>query len=544
MLFINKIENPEEFLQKVLTLEDDVFHKNANFSAQLMYEAKSKLKDRTIIDQFLQQLWNISFLKRHSNTVCFRFEQLFENITYTEILKSINLLGGVEFFERQLKQLNINLYDMLFLAYAVVDRTLIPLLVEQHDKYIISEEQGSEDVHFEHSLTLIYISQWVDLDTIPLLKQIYQKTKRRGARELAIENIIKSGGIHGVNLLSEIFEGEADIEIRIIIAEGVGKLGNRENALGLFKRLLVGITDSYRKGIIGINMLGFGDDAAVQIILEAFEELNDVILSESLLHKIEYQLEPGVATSLFEVLREREINSEVKVEIDNLLGGWKDVQFNQAVRQLSGSPEEVEVEAFRNRTKGLLTLVSWDRRHIRFLMKLTKEEERNGIVRCDIYKIIAGMGDESTIPFFEERFKKEEYFGERVVLAEILGNFKGKNIIGSLMEWWEKEKTIIGRCIVAHMIDRWSSAEEAVLLLKKYYNTKCDEYRRKSRRCEEMENMIAKIVTGFSSTGLSNVPRFIYSIVRESNIRVFEDNKGLWNVKETPKRYKFINLVQ
>jgi hypothetical protein len=59
-----------------------------------------------------------------------------------------------------------------------------------------------------------------------------------------------------------------------------------------------------------------------------------------------------------------------------------------------------------------------------------------------------------------------------------------------------------------------------------------------------MEDMVAKIVIGAGSTGLSNVPKFIYSILRENNMRVFEDKRGLWNVKETPKRYKFINLGQ
>ena len=413
--FIGLIDEPAVFIKQLMALENDIFRRTMFILSDLVCEVKDKLCGRGILSDFI---WKLYYIWNSINVYDFWVRR--------EAEQCIGCLLGSEDYRRVLDVIDygrIKYKKILGEAISNIENGTNNLhclkkafknepdtdYVETFGKIIADRENKKVATNFfkniysksnrvdKREIILYFLNKIRAVDSIPFLMEKLKEEHDPILRKKIIDCICKLNGKKNIKFLKDTFENEKDLDVKIFIADRIGRIAKDYFAIEYYDLLYKkNIPLQLRKEIVTL-VCQINPNKSI-ILLKKFLKIEDDIKhKQQISHWIGKIGDQAFSISYSMKLYNQTDDRNVKIDIQNMFG-W-----------------------FRAKTT------------IPFLKKRLKVET-DFYTKKIIIRSIGNIEGSDSIPFFRALFKKEKDFGICLIIANEIGRQGNKKLAADYLE--------------------------------------------------------------------------------------------------------------
>jgi hypothetical protein len=248
--FIRELQNPDEFINCLLNLNENLVHSNLMLSADLAFEVKDKLKENFLTERLLKPLIGIL----ESSTP-------FSESNKFELWRAIGMLGETNYLKN------------IFISEIKKRRSLEAKLSE---------------------------------------KELAESDRRMRIRAMLVENIALSKDTSTISCLKEILDMETDGEVRYNIAEGLCILGESDYIISYLFQLFEDEIDKKNKIVDLYTIETFGDYRVIVRLRKLYKSETDIEFKLRLIRSIAWLGGKGTTKMLDDLFYSHEFGASIQ----------------------------------------------------------------------------------------------------------------------------------------------------------------------------------------------------------------------------------------
>ena len=582
LLFASIIENPDDFLDRVLRLRDDLFYNNLFFLCHAVNELKNKLPNKDTMERLLHRLLELwqspdEFVYEIKEKIlkCFGLLsaiqiliELFQSEKYWRIrLKIADIIASIEdqaamaFLERYFNS-DTHLLVQFPIEDHVNNRKLKQLIssifVDLYEKEIdpeirrryiapIGKLGDSTTVSLLHKLFKKEpdanprgsLAKWIgilgDVNTIPDLEKLYNDENDPEVKYQLACSICQLGKKSTIPLLLKL--NKKYIDIRQNLPHWINKL-DRKTRMPFLEQLYNIETDPRLKRCIAQLIYQFGDDTTIPFLKKLFKEEVNSNIRKDIAFRIGIYGDRGFALSHLTELYEKDSDPNERRQIAISISRFDD---GNLLKQLFKIENDLSVKR---------ELIFWIGRYgdrgfaLSHLTELY-EKETDPNERRQIAISISRFDDGNLL---KQLFKIENDLSVKRELIFLISQMGSNSAITILKKFYEDETDIAFKRRLALSIGKHSDKQTAVSFLKELFHEEADlvikEYITNliaNLGCPRKAILLRKKLYRMRthSSGRLGIAHAIHRIAKTGKVLVFEDKKDQWEIIEIPELYNF-----